>query len=63
MAGTGANVYVDLPGFTGDYTDDHSAQVGAQATASVDTSGTLKVAWVIIIGALVLLWLLGYSFR
>jgi hypothetical protein len=63
MAGTGANVYVDLPGFTGDYGDDHSAQVGAQVAGTVDTSGTLKTAWVIIIGALVLLWLLGYSFR
>jgi hypothetical protein len=66
MPGTGGNVYVDLPGFTGDYADDHSAQVSGAVSASAglgSTSSPLKVAWLIIVVALVLLWALGWTFR
>lgn len=64
MAGTGATAFIDFPGQQS-YEDDHSLQVQASASASgnASTNSTLRVAWVIVIASLVILWYLGYTFK
>lgn len=63
--------FPDLPGYVNDTgnTADHNTQMNATTNGAVSTSAdpscqaSLWTSWAIIVGALALLWVLGYAFK
>lgn len=65
MAGVGATLFADGYPANMSYGDEHDLQVTASAavTTNADATATLRVAWLIVIGSLVALWFMGYTFK